>query len=579
MAMARFRVMAAAALAGSILSLPTTAEAQQTTFHLDRLEIPGGPDDGLVLFRPVTNERAIIYGQLALGYSLNPLHTSTITSDRGTLLRSPSGVVQHQLTTYGSFGLQLADRVSIGLTLPITPWQAGHSPDYGASGITGSNATTAVDTSGPSISDARLDFRYVAWRSTDRKAAIGLQLSLFAPSGNGSRANFGGDGAIGALPMITGEYTVKFITFVANTGVHLRPYNAINSPSANSGVGVGDEWRWAVGAFIPLKNGKHRIGGTVFGQTGLESTAIIGDTFFTGRNTPVEWNAEWRMKLGGLERWWIGAGGGSRIAKGYGAPDVRVLVLAGTYLPITDSDAISPDPKRATKLDRDSMRDTDHDGIPDEIDPCPTDPEDHLEPDPNDGCPKLADRDGDGVPDKYDHCPDEPGPGTADGCPKKNVDTDQDGIVDAQDACPREPGQPNPDPKKHGCPQFIKLEGSQVRILQQVHFQTGSAVILADSFPMLQEIVNLLKANPSIKKMVIEGHTDSDGGDAYNMGLSTARAASVRMWLVQHGIEAGRLSSIGYGESKPIADNNTAPGRAANRRVEFKITEEETPPK
>jgi len=582
MAMARnavAKLLATAALAGAALFSAPEAAAQQTTFHLDRLEVPGAPDDGIVLFRPQTREQGIFFAQIALGYALNPLHTSTITTDRGTLLRSHDYVIQNQLTQYTSVGFELGDRVILAATLPITWWQSGASPDYGTTGIGGGAATTAVDTSGPAVADARIDFRYVAWRSLDRKAAVGLQLSVFAPSGNGSRANFGGDGSVGALPMITGEYTLKFITLVANTGVHFRTYNSVNDPSHNSGLGIGDEWRWAVGGFIPLANGKHRIGATIFGQTGLESTAIIGDTFFTGRNTPIEWNAEWRMKLSGsFDKFWVGAGGGSRIAKGYGAPDFRILALAGMYVPILESDAISPDPKKVAKSDRDSMRDTDHDGIPDELDPCPTEPEDHQEPDPNDGCPKLPDRDNDGIPDKFDKCPDEPGPGPS-GCPAAKGDTDNDGVPDAVDACPREPGQPDPDPKKNGCPKFIKLEGSQVRILQQVHFQTASAVILPDSFPMLQEIVDLLKANPGIKKLMIEGHTDSDGPANYNLVLSKNRAASVKAWLIAHGISASRLDSAGYGEEKPIADNATPQGRAANRRVEFKITEEENPPK
>jgi len=119
-----------------------------------------------------------------------------------------------------------------------------------------------------------------------------------------------------------------------------------------------------------------------------------------------------------------------------------------------------------------------------------------------------------------------------------------------------------------------------VRVLQQVHFQTGSATILPDSFPMLLEIAQLLKANPSIQRMRIEGHTDSHGGADYNLDLSQRRAASVRTWLVEHGIESGRLESEGYGLTKPIQTNDTEEGRAANRRVEFKITQEDTgPPK
>jgi outer membrane protein OmpA-like peptidoglycan-associated protein len=131
----------------------------------------------------------------------------------------------------------------------------------------------------------------------------------------------------------------------------------------------------------------------------------------------------------------------------------------------------------------------------------------------------------------------------------------------------------------NGCPQFIKKEGSVVRVLQQVHFQTGSSKILPDSFPMLQEIADLLKSSPAIKKMSVEGHTDNKGGADLNKRLSQSRADSVMKWLTEHGIETTRLEAHGYGLERPIEDNATEKGRAANRRVEFKITEEEDPNK
>lgn len=114
-----------------------------------------------------------------------------------------------------------------------------------------------------------------------------------------------------------------------------------------------------------------------------------------------------------------------------------------------------------------------------------------------------------------------------------------------------------------------------MRVLQQVHFATGSATILPDSFPMLMEIAQLLKANPTIKKMRVEGHTDSHGGADFNLDLSKRRAASVRTWLVEHGIDTDRLESEGYGLTRPLQTNDTDEGRAANRRVEFKITDED----
>lgn len=577
----RFRAFLGSALAAAGLFIPARANAQLKTFHLDRLEVPGAPDDGLVLFRPVTQPKTIFFGQLALGYTRNPLHTSNITNDQATLRASDTGVVKDQLTTYATVGFQFLNRVTVAATLPVTWVQDGSNPNY-ASGVFGGTNGDRVQF-GTALDDLRLDVRGVLFRTNNERGALGASLSFWAPTG--TTANFGGDGQATLMPAIQGEYDFKYFILDANTGVALRPDHRINTPAVNNdGLGIGDEWRWAVGGFVPIKGGKYRLGGTIFGQTGLENSSGtsnqgIGNTQFTKRNTPVEWNVEGRMKIGPKEHWWVGFGGGSLIGNGYGAPDLRLVGMIGAFVPILDSDANSPDRKEAlrAKWREEGGADRDHDGIPDDIDACPDDPEDHLGTDPNDGCPIPPDRDGDGIPDMYDKCPDQPedkdGVDDGDGCPEN--DADNDGIPDAQDACPKDPGKPNPDPKKNGCPLYIAKEGSVVRVLQQVHFKTGSATILPDSFPMLQEIVDLLKADQGIKRMSIEGHTDNKGAAAMNKTLSQNRANSVMKWLVDHGIDQGRLEAHGYGMEKPIDTNDTDAGRQANRRVEFKILEED----
>jgi OmpA-OmpF porin, OOP family len=574
-------VAGAATLLGA--GAATTAKAQQaTTFHLDRVEVPGSPDDGFVLFRPYTRQNTIFFAQMALGYSLNPLHTIDVTSDKATLAASSSNVISDQFTTYANIGFELLDRFILGLSFPVAWIQDGQSPNYAsAGGFFGSTGSSVnVDTSGPSAGDTRLDLRGVIWRSDDRKIAVGAQLSIFFPTG--STATFGGDGSADALLMATGEYTTKIVvpvTFVFQTGFDFRPERSLGAPTQGNGLGVGDEWRWALGAFVPIKHNKYRLGLTIFGQTGIADDSGVGNTVFSRQNTPLEWQVEGRMKFGPKNHWWWGLGAGTQILEGYGAPDFRAMGMLGAFVPILDSSASSPDPKIALRQKwRSQMVDTDHDGIPDDLDACPTEPEDHKGNDPNDGCPEPPDRDGDGIPDQYDKCPDAPedkdGIDDSDGCPED--DADQDGIPDVSDACPKEPGQPSPDPKKNGCPQFIHLEGSVVRVLQQVHFATASAVILPDSFPMLLEIANLLRANPQIKRMTIDGHTDDRGEADMNKRLSDARANSVMTWIVQHGVEKDRLEAHGYGEEKPIADNATGEGRAANRRVEFKILDEDS---
>lgn len=573
--------VATSAFAAAAL-LPSQARAQQKTFHLDRLEMPGAPEDGIALFRPETNQRNIFYGQLGIGYSLRPLKVRNITSDAATISRTDrSSVIQDQLTVYGSAGFQLLDRATIGLTFPWTPVQTGENPNYGSGTIQGigQSRTTFVQPGGPSASDLRIDFRGTILRSADRRSAFGAQISLFAPTG--TTTNLGGDGGTGALVMLTGETSVtSWLTFVANTGVHFRPRRSINDPANDSGLGIGNEWRFAIGAFVPLKEGKYRIGATIFGQTGIESDSLIGNTFFRKENTPLEWQVEGRMKFGPANHWWVGGGAGTRLfVNAYGAPDLRIVGLVGAYVPILESDASSPD-RRAERRARwrdERMSDRDNDGIPDDIDACPNEPEDHQGGDPNDGCPMPPDRDNDGIPDNLDKCPDRPedkdGIDDGDGCPED--DADNDGIADATDACPKEPGQPSSDPKRNGCPSFIKLEGGKVRVLQQVHFATGKTTILPSSFPMLQEIANLLKVNPGIKRMSIEGHTDNRGAADMNKRLSQGRADSVMKWLVEHGIAADRLEAHGYGLEQPIEDNATEEGRSKNRRVEFKILEEE----
>jgi OOP family OmpA-OmpF porin len=577
---------AAIAVAGCGAFAARPAEAQQHTFHLDRLEVPGAPDDGLVLFRPVMRPEGMFYAQLGIGLAVDPLRMNNIMSDQPTLRASPANVITSQFSTYLSAGFEVLNRLTFGATFPAAWVETGNQPN--AVFFSGSQSVTAYSTSGPAIGDTRLDARAVLVRSDDGTRAFGVQGSLWVPTGSGSASNFGGDGGVAVMLMASGEWATHWVlplSFVVNTGPVFRPENSINNPGgqfggAKQGLGVGDEWRLAIGAFLPLASDRFRLGATIFGQTGIQSDNIVGNTGFTDQNSPVEWNVEGRFtKLSVIgEHWFAGAGAGSRILDGYGAPDFRVVFLIGSYVPIEDTNAPSPEARARMHMHiSQSLKDTDGDGIPDDVDACPTEPEDHKDPDPGDGCPAASDRDGDGIPDQYDKCPDEPedkdGIDDLDGCPE--VDADNDGIPDTKDACPKEPGQPDPDPKKNGCPRFIHLEGGTVRVLQQVHFQTGSATILPDSFPMLMEIVQLLKANPTIKRMRIEGHTDNHGGADYNLDLSKRRAASVRTWLVEHGIESGRLESEGYGMTRPIQTNDTDDGRAANRRVEFKITQED----
>ena len=134
------------------------------------------------------------------------------------------------------------------------------------------------------------------------------------------------------------------------------------------------------------------------------------------------------------------------------------------------------------------------------------------------------------------------------------------------DRCPQLAGVP----ENNGCPE-VKTEviKKMEYAAQRIYFATGSAKLLNTSFKSLNEVVRIMNEDPNLK-LTIEGHTDNVGTDEYNHNLSHNRAASVKAYLVSKGIDESRLTSIGYGETQPIADNKTAAGRAKNRRVVMK---------
>jgi outer membrane protein OmpA-like peptidoglycan-associated protein len=184
------------------------------------------------------------------------------------------------------------------------------------------------------------------------------------------------------------------------------------------------------------------------------------------------------------------------------------------------------------------------------------------------------DPDKDGILNPMDKCPYEPedkdGWEDEDGCP--DPDNDKDTVPDVKDKCPNDPGPPEND----GCPVKYKLvvvTDQKIELKQMVYFATAKTRILPKSFPLLDEVAQVLKDKPNIY-VRIEGHTDSRGNADYNLKLSQGRATSVRTYLVGKGIGPERMEAIGYGKNKPIASNNTRVGRAANRRVEFFITKQ-----
>jgi OmpA-OmpF porin, OOP family len=212
--------------------------------------------------------------------------------------------------------------------------------------------------------------------------------------------------------------------------------------------------------------------------------------------------------------------------------------------------------------------DRDGDGIPDELDQCPDVPEDKDGFEDQDGCPDY-DNDKDGIYDAQDQCPNEPedrdGFQDLDGCP--DPDNDKDGIPDSLDKCPNQPETFNGYKDDDGCPDEKPQEIKKTMVLTGVNFKTASAELLEESYYALEQVFNSLEAFPNVR-VEIGGHTDNQGGDSYNMALSNDRAKSVMNYLVMRGINPSRIAARGYGKTRPVATNETAEGRAKNRRVE-----------
>ncbi|MFN0216791.1 MAG: thrombospondin type 3 repeat-containing protein [Saprospiraceae bacterium] len=253
--------------------------------------------------------------------------------------------------------------------------------------------------------------------------------------------------------------------------------------------------------------------------------------------------------------------------------------------------------------------DSDDDSVADNLDKCPDIPGTAK----NNGCPELKDADGDGIPDSQDKCPTVAGTAKNKGCPD---DSDQDGVPDAQDPCPDKPGKfggcPDSDGDgiadnvdkcpgvaglagKEGCPEEKpvvvkeekpasakatagkeeKKEVTEAReklatAARAIQFETAKAILKDQSYDVLDEVVTLMRKDPSYS-LSISGYTDDVGDDEANFKLSQDRAKACYDYLIFRGIKAERIRYAGFGEARPIASNDTNDGREQNRRVEFEL--------
>jgi outer membrane protein OmpA-like peptidoglycan-associated protein len=528
--------------------------------------------------------------------------------DRNDEVRT--ALIEHQVLAYPGGSLVLFDRLRLAMTLPFVLYQSGESGS-----LRGVNYA-APDRS--SVGDLRLstDVRLTGEKGDALTTAIGV--SAFLPTG--SRTGYTGDGAARVRPraMIAGD--VGAFAYAGQLGLLFRGHGERFADAP-----VGTEMTFSASGGVRLLDKRLLVGPELFG-----STVLAGGGAFARRTTPFEAILGAHYAIGDVR---FGAGGGLGLTRGLGAPLARWM-LSFEWVPgpskgsgdrdfdaVPDADDACPDvpglhtsdPRTngcpAPIAEPPARPDTDGDGVLDAEDACPRTPGVKTSVAATNGCP---DGDGDGIVDRDDACPNEAGPDAEDpaarGCPDAdadgivdkvdacrdekgvattdpktngcppNPDRDGDGIRNEEDACPDESGRPDSDPKKHGCPTAF-IEGSQIRIREQVKFVTGSAEIQRgqDNELVLSAVLAVLKDHPAITKVRVEGHTDSRGAAAKNKALSQRRAESVVAWLVKNGIDASRLEARGFGMERPIDDNRTDAGRKNNRRVEFHIDVDDGP--
>jgi MYXO-CTERM domain-containing protein len=557
-----------AAVALAAATVPATASADERGFAVERFRL-AGDSDGLL---DVEGGRTIPTGRLELSLWLGGADDPLVVYDGMTGERL-GRLVDLRLGGELAAAYGVTPWLEAQVAMPIVLFQdRGQMSEAAVDGDLG-----AISASG--LGELRLAGKLWALRQERDGLDLALIPAVTVPTATADAAYLG-DGSVGFEPSIAAGRRFGRTRIVLDLGYRTRGQRVIGNLTvedelavrAGVGVGVTPTLEWgltssvAVAAAAPFADDNQ-----------IHAEALTGLSYRIA--APIQ----------------AMAGVGMGLAAGYGTPDTRFMLAARYDLPGSSRPTLAPDP------DGDGLRgaadacpteaedrsgdgdgcpdpvvavepppppapvDTDGDGLADLGDACPTEAEDLDGLADDDGCPDPDD-DGDGLLAEADRCPTAPGPAELGGCP--DPDDDGDGVGLSRDQCPSEAGPAD----QGGCPTASKVElrDDAIVTLEPVFFATRSAEILPRSFALLDDVARVL-ANHGAMRIRVEGHTDAHGGEAYNLGLSKRRAASVRAYLIGKGIAADRLESFGFGEEQPVADNATADGRAANRRVVFAV--------
>ncbi len=346
------------------------------------------------------------------------------------------------------------------------------------------------------------------------------------------------------------------------------------------------EFVWGVGLESPF------LGGLVSPIAEMSGYFSLTDPLGVPSETAVEWLVGVRSRpMGPLT---LQLAGGSAIVAGYGTPTAQVFFSAA-WTPNrldADGDGVADDLDRCPNEpeDRDAFEDrdgcpdpdNDNDGVFDETDQCPLEPEDQDGYLDTDGCPDL-DNDADGLADGDDRCPDQPedrdGFEDTDGC--SDPDNDNDGVPDTLDRCPLEPETKNGVDDEDGCPDKagdVVVRGNVIVFLKPFPIdERNPGSLQQPAKDMLSQLAEFLNSSKQYRKVRVEGHMDNAGGTGKAQTRSEDLANAVFDYLVGAGVDPARLETKAFGAERPVAPNSSPEGRAKNRRIEVRIIEGTNP--
>ncbi|TVR02788.1 MAG: hypothetical protein EA398_06965 [Deltaproteobacteria bacterium] len=579
----------------------TTVKSTRSTLHLLRLvaavvltltlTLPTGSASAegfdLQQFHPMPDQRNNYFGTASatvaphlawsamalFNYANDPLVLRDADGERIESLVSQTGTL-HLL-----FSLGLLDVLELGVDLPMIALQDGTAFPNGG---------LALEDSSFGLGDLRLVPKVRLFSTQehplDSGVALALLVDLHLPTGDEDSLQ-GGDFRVG--PRLAFDVNFGGPRIGANFGYLYRPGTALEN------VTVDDTLGWSVAGEVPVSEA-FRLTGEVFGRFTPSADGI------NRSDSPTEFLAGGKADVG---HFLLVAGAGAGLINGYGTPDWRAFIGLGAATPRTRPEPLpEPEPEPEPEPDcRTATVATDCPDVPATVctngvlhtysavcaDGECTYPVQEIRCAAGTICGED-----DGVPacvpepdcTSDDDCTAVPQPTCTDGrlttwsgrCEEGECHYDETvtecgegmecGIDDGVPAC-----VPEPEPMVVR----VDVETRRIELDETVFFATGSAEIETRSFNMLNQVADVLESNPQIRLVRIEGHTDSRGSRTLNTRLSRERADSVREYLIRRGIAPERLFSEGFGPDRPIADNNTADGRAQNRRVELHIVEQD----